>query len=178
MSRDNNIKPAETKTVYDRISLGNLTISTGSAYTAGDYLHTGVLALPVFAETTDSYVRIVKIILREVVTSGTLAKGKMKLLWFTSNDMSITANSAFALADGTATTLVDLEDKATAIDTADWEEPWADSKNAIMVKYPLNPLLFKNLSTARSLYLIVLANEAITFDASAVLSGEIYVEWN
>jgi len=177
MSRDNNIHQAEIKTVHDRVQLGNLIIS-GAAYTAGDYLHTGVLAIPVFPETNDSFVKVTKIILREVITANSLVKPKLKILWFTNNDMSITANGAFALSDGTSTTLADVEDKMTVIDTADWEEPFSDSLNAIMVKYPTNPLIFKNLSTTKSLYLIILANDAFTFAASAVLSGTVYVEWH
>jgi len=181
MSRDNNIKPAEIKNVYDRVAFATeatpLTISS-SAYAVGDYLHTGVLALPVFPETVDSYIEIEKIIIREVLTSGTLAKSKLKFYFFTDNDMSITANGAFALTDGTNTTLADLED-IVSIATADWVEPFiANTINAIAVKVPTVPVLLKNLSTTRSIYLIILADEVKTYDASAKVYGEIYVRYH
>lgn len=166
--RDNNLNPAEIKTVYDMVSTGNLTISS-AAYTIGDYLHTTVISLPVFPETTDSFVTLERYTIREVITAGTLQKAKLKLYFFSNNDMSITANDAFDWTDGTETTLSDLEYIGT-VDTSNWTE--IDSKNAVAEINLVSPVTFRNMSSNRTLYLIILANEAKTYDATAVINAK------
>src|SRR5512133_2354535 len=114
MSRNNTLKVVHTRPVYDIISSGNLTISN-VAYAANDYLHTNqIIYSNAFLEQEDCFVKILGVRVREHITAGTLQKAALKIYIFNICDMmNITANADFDFADGTATTLDNINGSIT-----------------------------------------------------------------
>ena len=148
-----------------------LTVDT-SAYSANDYLHDGILVFNVFPEAT-SGILLKKVIVREKLTTGTLARNSFNLLLFTACDFTVTKNGAFSWANATTTTLDDLCETVSVV-TTDYVDQGTNNSIAI---YNLSvPKLIHNRGLGRELYGICKAVTTTAYDATATLTIELIYE--
>lgn len=165
------IAPKHIKPVLDWAGVSGLDLSTVN-YSAGDYMHSNVLTFNVFPKTSDCGIKITKVIVRESISSGTLAKNAFKLLLFNTNDFTVTKNSAFSWSDGTST-INDLCEVITVL-AADYIE--IGSNNAIAIKNLTTPIYVHNKGLGRELYGICKIDDTDGYDATADLDIELVYE--
>jgi len=107
--RDNTLAPKHIRNILNIINSGDLTIDNAAAFTASDYLHTGVIDFQYsFLESSNNYTKIIGVRVRESIPSGTLQKAALRIFFFDECDIDAVSNEPFDLGDGTNTTLNNL----------------------------------------------------------------------
>lgn len=175
--RNLSIDPVHTRMVYDIIPSGILTLSA-SAYAANDYLCTNYITYDnAFPEQTDCFIRVLGVRVRENITTGSLQKPALKIYFFNECDMVITANDDFDFADGTNTTLDDIQGSLT-VASIDYTEvkSGATTYDAIANVYFTVPLIIPVASTNRYVKAIPTTTGTPTFDASTEFQIDLITE--
>jgi hypothetical protein len=175
--RNDTLRVVHTRPVYNIISSGALTINT-SAYTANDYLCTNYITYTgAFLEQTDAFVKIIGVRVRESITSGTLQKPALNILFFDECDIATTANGAFDFGDGTNTDIDNIMGQL-AVTTLGYDTitSGGNAYNAIANAYFVNPIIVQVASANRYIKAIPLTAGTPTFGASTILTIDLIVE--
>lgn len=174
--RNNTLNVVHTRTTYNVIESGNLTLSA-SAYSANDYLCTNYITYSgAFLEQTDAFTRIIGVRIRENITSGTLQKPDLTIRFFDTCDITTTANDAFDFADGTNTTSANVVGSLTVLG-ADYSTivSGGNSYDAVATVYFNNPPVVQGTSN-REIKAIPITTGTPTFGASTEFSIDLIVE--
>lgn len=175
--RNNTLKVVHTRPALNIISSGSLTISN-SAYVANDYLCTNYITYTgSFLEQTDAFVKIIGVRVRETITSGTLQKPALSILFFDECDIAPTANNAFSFADGTNTDIDNIMG-VLAVTSAGYDTITSagNAYNAINNSYFTFPLTVQVSSLNRYIKAIPVTTGTPTFGASTIISIDLLVE--
>lgn len=175
MARDANIEEVHVRSIYDVISADAFVIDLSSAIAAEDYIHTGVITFDdAFLESSESFIEIKKVIVRETVGAGeTLAKANLRIYFFDDIDAAatITKNNDFDWADLGTTTLDNMK-LVVKVATADYQvvKSSGNSLDAIAQVTVVNGIIKMATGAQRALKaIIVLDSGPATFDANATL---------
>jgi hypothetical protein len=167
------LKVALTAEVLDSANSGTLTVDS-NAYAANDYFCDGYIAFNnVFPDTSDGWIELKEIIVRESISSGTINKPALKLYFFDSCDLNVVKNQDFDYADGTSTTLDNLLSIEVIASTDFLEQSTAGNVYRAFAHKSGLSKFFKGTTTNKTLYCVPVINEIKTMSNTPTFSIEI-----
>lgn len=147
-------------------------LDSGTNYATFDFLHTGILVFnDVFQLSSDAVITIDSVVIKERITSGTLLKPALELLFFTDygdlTDANVVKNTAFAFTAGF--TLAMIKDRFTVAST-DYAVIAGLATDAICIKNNTNKVRLEQTGVDRNLYAIAVYTSvsASKFDVSVL----------
>lgn len=146
------------------------TISPQStAYDSGDFVHGGLLEIECATNGSGGTARLAELLVTEKITAGTLKKGALRLVFLSAPPPGQTPGSAFALP-------TNLDEIQNIIDVSGSNYKDLSSQCSVAQVSMNNGIGNYHLPNGTTLYVVVLTNAALTYDATAQLIFNFRIE--